>query len=188
MLKNNFLDQFYTIDPETGDYIIEIAIIDYDDIFNNWDSSVYNIRDLDSSLKSFLEDCSHDIELNKKVTLRFNIKDEKKAPDTEETIKNGIRNYFNYCFHISKKKLSERRKKASIYVFISLIFTFITVYFQTGVKTEFLHKVLLQGLTVGSWVFLWEAFSLFFLHGNDVLRRKKQYARLLKAPMIFRYK
>ncbi len=53
-MSNRFLDQFYTIDPNSSDYIIEINLENYDDIFNTWDSSVYNIRDLDSSLKSFL--------------------------------------------------------------------------------------------------------------------------------------
>ena len=43
-MKTNFLDQFYTIDQDSGDYLIDIALKDYDEVFNTWDSSVYNIE------------------------------------------------------------------------------------------------------------------------------------------------
>lgn len=100
-MKRNFSDQFYTIDPVTDDYIIEIALNSYDDIFNNWDSSVYNIRDLDSSLKSFLEECSFDIDLRSKVTLRFQMQDESQNQNTEKTVIAGLRNFFNYRLHFN---------------------------------------------------------------------------------------
>ncbi|MGP4081409.1 hypothetical protein ACTWQL_16005 [Pseudalkalibacillus sp. R45] len=188
MKTKSYLDQFYTIDPEAGDYFIEIAIRDYDDIFNNWDSSVYNLRDLDSSLKSFLEDCSQDIALNKSVVLRFNIEDEKKEPNLEKTIVQGIRNYFDYNYHIMKKKLSDRWRKTLSYVLISVLFTTVSLYFKTSMQSEVVDQIILQGLTVGGWVFLWEAFSMLFIQSSDLLKKRKQYRRLLAAPIKFRYK
>ncbi len=116
MRADNFLDQFYTVDPESGDYIVEIALNDYDDIFNSWDSSVYNIRDLDSSLKSFLVDCAYDIDDNKKIILRFNMQDEKKDHVMEKNIEKGIRNYFAYCIYMLKKAYTERKKMALLHL------------------------------------------------------------------------
>lgn len=186
-MKNSFLDQFYTIDQKTGDYIIEIALKDYNDIFNSWDSSVYNIRDLDSSLKSFLEDCSYDIDSNKNIILRFNIHDQIKNIDMEKKIKKGIRNYFTYSLFITKKKFSTRRKRTFSFIGFSLVFTLLSVYFQSMETNKVIYELGLLGLTVGGWVFLWEAFSLLFIQSSDLWKKKKQYKRLVNSPVIFNY-
>lgn len=187
MRRNKFLDQFYTVNPETGDYMIDISIKSYDDIFNSWDSSVYNIRDLDSSLKMFLEDCSRDIDLNSKIALRFYIHKETKDKETEETVTQGMRNYFNFVSYKTRKKLLETRKKAVTYIGLSIIFAVMSFIFQSTMQTQILHQLLFQSLTVGAWVFLWEAFSVMFIQSNDLLKKKKEYKRLLKAPMKFEY-
>ncbi|MTI80890.1 MAG: hypothetical protein FH758_08405 [Firmicutes bacterium] len=187
-MKNNFLDQFYTIDTNTGDYIIEIALDNYDDIFNSWDSSVYNIRDLDSSLKSFLEDCSSDIDLRKNIILRFNIKHQEKDTVREKNIEEGIRNYFSYCLHITMNRFHERRKRTALYVLVSLIFTMMSLYFRSIVDNEIVYELVLLSLTVGGWVFLWEAFSLLFIQSSDLWKKKKRYKRLSESPMIFIYR
>ncbi|WP_226036889.1 hypothetical protein [Aquibacillus saliphilus] len=152
-MKSTFLDQFYTYDSETGKYIIEIALNNYDDIFNSWDSSVYNIRDLDSSLKSFLEECSFDITSSKDIILRFNIKNQEKDPEREKQIEEGIRNYFNYCLYIKKTQFTYRRKRSLIYIMASLFFTILSYYLQNIVDNEFLKEIVLLSLTVGGWIF-----------------------------------
>ncbi|MTI80341.1 MAG: hypothetical protein FH758_05565 [Firmicutes bacterium] len=187
-MRNNFLDQFYTIDPHTGDYIIEITLTNYDDIFNSWDSSVYNIRDLDSSLKSFIEDCSSDIDLRKNIILRFNIWHQDKDTVREKIIVEGICTYFYYCLHITRNRFHERIKRAAFYVLTSLVFTIMSIYFRSIVKNEMIHELVLLSLTVGGWVFLWEAFSLLFIQSSELWKKKKQYKRLLGAPMIFKYR
>lgn len=186
-MKRNFLDQFYTIDPETGDYIIEISLNSYDDIFNSWDSSIYNIRDLDSSLKSFLEECSYDIDLRSRVTLRFNMQDESKDQGTEKTVVAGLRNYFNYRLHFMRKKTHQERKKILGYIVVSLVLTFFSFYLPAVMEMGIVHKVFLQGLQLGGWVFLWEAFTLLFLQGGSARKKRKEYKRLLGAPIRFRY-
>ncbi|MDL4843098.1 hypothetical protein [Aquibacillus rhizosphaerae] len=187
MKTHNFLDQFYTYDAETGKYIIEIALNDYDDIFNSWDSSVYNIRDLDSSLKSFLEECSADIAKSKDIILRFNIKNQIKDMEREKKIEQGIRNYFNYCKYITKNQFSFRRKRSFFYILASLFFTIVSYFLQNIVDNEFVKEIVLLGLTVGGWVFLWEAFSLLFIQSIDLSKKKKQYKRILAAPIKFKY-
>lgn len=187
-MKRNYLDQFYTVDEESGDYIIEITIQDYDDIFNSWDSSLYNIRDLDSSLKAFIEECSRDIDINKKVTLRFNIQKETKDPELENTISNGIRNFFEYYAYITKRKLRERNKKALIFIGISAAFTISSFFLRNELDPELFQHFILESLTVGGWIFMWEAFSYLFILSNDERKKKKEYRRLMKAPMLFRYK
>ncbi|QHS24215.1 hypothetical protein GWK91_15500 [Virgibacillus sp. MSP4-1] len=186
-MKQNFMDQFYTIDQETGEYIIEISLQNYDDVFNTWDSSVYNIRDLDSSLKSFLEECSYDIDSKRSIKLRFNMNNQNKDEKMEALIAEGIRNYFQYSHYIMKKRFSEKRKRSIIYIILSLLFTIVSYFFKAANESELVGEIISLSLTVGGWVFLWETFSLLFIQSSDLRKQKKQFRRIFTAPILFRY-
>lgn len=187
-MTNKFLDQFYTIDPDSGKYIIEVNLKKYDDIFNTWDSSVYNIRDLDSSLKSFLEECSHDIESQKDIKLRFNMKKQERDTNKEENIEKGIRNYSSYILYTIKRDFSNMRKRILLYILVSVLFTISSFYLQITDNNKIIYEILLLSVTVGGWVFLWEAFSLIFMQSSDLWKKRKQYKRIMNAPIVFRYR
>ncbi|WP_209122724.1 hypothetical protein [Alkalihalobacillus sp. BA299] len=186
-MKNNFLDQFYTIDPVSGDYIIEIALKDYDDVFNTWDSSIYNIRDLDSSLKSFLEEFSYEIDSQNKIKLIFDLQNAKKDIKMEKNIEIGVRNHFNYRHYVITKQTTQNRKKSAVYILVSIMFTILSTYFQFSELNKLVQKLISLNLTVGGWVFLWEAFSLLFMQSSDLSKRRKHYKRIVSAPIMFRY-
>ncbi|TFB19593.1 hypothetical protein E3U55_10565 [Filobacillus milosensis] len=183
----NFLDQFYTIDEKTRNYIIEIALQDYDEIFNTWDSAVYNIRDLDSSLKTFLEDCFYDIANEHGVTLRFNMNDEVKDQKREKNIEQGIRNYFHYNLFLTRKEFTQKRKRALLYIVFSFLFTLVSFFVQYVDNDMFAYKFVSLSLTVGGWVFMWEAFSMLFINSSDLRRKRKQYERILESTVVFMY-
>lgn len=186
-MENNFLNQFYSIDPVSGDYIIEIALKDYAEVFNTWDSSVYNIRDLDSSLKSFLEEFSYEIDSRNKIKLIFTMHNEKKDIEMEKSIEIGVRNYFNYRYFVTTKQTFQNRKKSLVYILASIMFTILSTYFQISEENKLIKELILLNLTVGSWVFLWEAFSLQFMQSSHLSKRRKHYERIVSAPIEFRY-
>lgn len=186
-MKTSFLDQFYTIDPETGKYIIDVALNDYDDVFNTWDSSVYNIRDIDSSLKAFLEEFSYEIDSKHKIKLVFNMRNEKKDREMEETIRSGVRNHFNYRYFLTTKHARRKRNESFIYIFVSILLTIFSTYFRFPVVGKLVQEILLLNLTVGSWVFLWEAFSILFIQRSEIRQKRIHYQRIVNAPIEFRY-
>ncbi|WP_425447575.1 hypothetical protein [Dethiothermospora halolimnae] len=187
-VRRNYLEQFYSIDEKTGDYIIEISIEDYNDIFNSWDSSVYNVRDLDSSLKTFLEDCSYDIDLKNNIVMRFIMDNQKRNKETEKRIEKGIRSFFRYRLYVIKSSLFNKRKRAIIYIIISILFISLSYTLQVSTKMNLFNNIIFQGLSVGGWVFLWEAFSLLFIQHGNFNKKKKEYKRLLNSSMEFKYK
>jgi hypothetical protein len=186
-MKKSFLDQFYTIDRISGDYVIEISLKDYDEVFNTWDSSVYNIRDLDASLKSFLEEFSYEIDSNHKIKLVFKMRDEVKDSNMEKKIELSIHNYYKYRKFVITKQTNQNRRKALIYIFVSILFTILSSSFQFSIEKKVIQELISLNLTVGSWVFLWEAFSLLFMQSGDLFKRKKHYKRIITAPILFRY-
>lgn len=113
-MKPHFFDTFYTIDPETGHYVIDIDL-NYKSIYH-WDSFMYVIRDLDSNLILFLEKYGNDIALTKRVILRLNLHSPKKDLYLERKIEKGIRRYFEYCKFTTKKTvLPNPEKNCSLY-------------------------------------------------------------------------
>ncbi|WP_163969699.1 hypothetical protein [Oceanobacillus halotolerans] len=186
-MTNDFFNQFYRTDPESGYCILEITLKNYDDVFANWDSSIYKIRDLNANLKSFLEEFSYEIDPRTNIKLLFHMQDEVKDTNMETHIKKGISNYFNYRHHFVAKKTKQSRKKSLFYFSVSILFTILSTYFQPSEENKFIQEFIILNVTVGSWVFLWEAFSLLFMRSRDLSKKKKHYERIVSAPILFKY-
>ncbi|MUK87941.1 hypothetical protein GMD78_05955 [Ornithinibacillus sp. L9] len=187
-MKHRFLEQFYTIDPITGDYMIDISVQGYHDVFTSLKPSVYNIIDLNANIKSFLEDCMNDIPSHQKIALEFNMADEIKDVRMEKEIEEGIRNYFSFQLFLLDNEFITKRKRMVLYISVSFLFTVPSIFFQTLQHDEILWKLFILSLTVGGWIFLWEAFSLLFIDRSKVLKKRKQYKRIVHASILFNYK
>lgn len=170
-----------------SNYIIDIALNNYEDIFNSWDSSSYGLRDLNSSLKAFILESSYRINLNHKLTFRFNIKQNIKDFNMEKLLKQSIINHFEYSLLIYNKRLYENRKRTIYYSLTSIFFIILSIYLQSLSRTTFFEEIILYSFTIGSWVFLWEAISIVFIQRRELLNNKKHYKRLLNSTIVYRY-
>jgi hypothetical protein len=45
--------------------------------------------------------------------------------------------------------------------------------------------ILTEGISIGGWVFLWEAFSLSFFSGQEIHNRLKGYRRFQESKITF---
>lgn len=186
--KKNYLKQIYKMNPETNAYIIEISLVDYNEIFNGWDPSPIKRRDLDPELLQFLEESDSDIPLKFPLELEFHIPQEQYDEEKEGLSKAGIKNYFNYTVHFIRKELNQIRDKIIFYVIMSIAFLSIGYLSGKQIKPNFFTTILVEGLTIGGWVFLWEVFSLFFFSRQEVIGRLKRYIRLEETKISFKYK
>lgn len=69
------------------------------------------------------------------------------------------------------------------FVFLSAAYTLQ----DTGISENVLMSILLEGIFIGGWVFLWEAFSLVFIYNQDVRRNLREMRRFSKAQITFKY-
>lgn len=184
-MNNSFLKQFYTI--EKGAYIVDISLRNYNSIFNTWDSSVYNIRDLDFNLKEFLEECAYDITSKNKIILRFNIKDQLRDKEMEELVCECIENYFQYCIYKVQLVIKQRIKTSLVYSLVSIMFLIITILPIDRFSESVTYNLIIQSFTIGGWIFLWEALSILFIQSSKFKNEKNIYKRLLKSKITFRY-
>jgi len=178
----------YKTDPDTDEFIIEISVDNYNEIFNGWDPSPVKRRDLDPEVIDFIESCADDIPLRYPVELHFYMPADQRAEEKERLSIEGIRNNFAYSVALIRKSLSEIRKKTIMYSVAAFVFLILRYMSGPIVPTNILTTIMIEGLSIGGWGFLWEAFSLLFFSGQETSNQLKQYLRLLEARIIFKYR
>jgi len=186
--KKNYLKQIYKMNPDTSAFIIEISLVDYNEIFNGWDPSPIKRRDLDPDLVNFMEVCSSDIPLEYSLELQFYVPEDQYNEDKEKLSRIGIKNNFDFTSHFIRKEIKQIRKKIILYIIMAI--AFLSVGYLSGRQTvpSFFTTILIEGLSIGGWVFLWEAFSLFFFSRQEVYSRLKMYRRFQETKISFEYK
>ncbi|HOE57740.1 MAG TPA: hypothetical protein PLL98_07940 [Bacillota bacterium] len=186
--KKNYLKQIYKMNPETNAYIIEISLDDYNEIFNGWDPSPIKRRDLDPDMVNFMELCSSDIPLKYPLELQFYMPEDQYSKEKEDLSIVGIKNNYDFTLHFIKKELTLIREKIALYIMMAVAFLSVGYFSGSQIKLHFIKTILKEGLSIGGWVFLWEAFSLFFFSRQEVYNRLKTYRRFQNTKISFKYK
>lgn len=187
-MKNaNKYETLYRKNHDTGRIIIDIALEDYLNFFHEWDNSAFRKRDMHTELAEFLDLCSEDIPLRKKLEIVFSLNTAEISKEKEELIRVSYQNYY-----ISSKRLESRKTKkfiriSAISLFISLILLSIYGLLIDAKKNTIISKVLLESLLIGGWVFAWEAVHLLFLDIIEPFRRRREIKRFLEADLTFNY-
>src|SRR6056297_2755985 len=182
------LRYIYHTNQYNNAYLIELNLDNYDDLFNSWDGSELDRKELDPELSHFLERASYELPLKDKVELCFylpeNEKDEKMEADSRATIKNNFR---MRQFFINQE-LKHNNKKTVTYIIMGILFLITAYLIPENKDLSLLVSLLMEGLFVGGWVFLWEAFSIFFFGSRELKDKKKRYYRYLDSDIVFNYR
>lgn len=184
--KSDYLNKIYEKNPVTGNYVIEVALAKYTDVFNDWDNSPYKKRDMDPDLAIFLENCFDEIPQKQGLDICFYVPKEVKDVKREEVIISGIRTYYSFYLGQAKRALKEKYHKMLSYILTSLGLLAVSVFFSTIYKDSIILGTVQQGFNVGGWVFLWEAISMFFFRRNEELREIEKYGRFLNSSIYFK--
>lgn len=182
------IENIYRINSETGNCVIDVALDDYMDFFHEWDNATFKKRDMHPELAEFLDICSEDIPLKNRIEINFNASNEYKDENKEKLIRESYSNYYTFFYRKMKKKVKNLYMTISILTIVSIFFIFFNYILQNILIKTVWTEVLLEGLTVGGWVFLWEAIHLLVFERHDYFTRNKELKRFLKAPIFFEYK
>ena len=186
MKRTNNYETQYRKNPTTGRIIIDIALDDYIDFFHEWDNSAFKKRDINADLAEFLDICSEDIPLRKKLEIAFSVNTEEISKEKEELISISYRNYYNSLIRLEKRKTKRYFRLSAVLLLIStsLLFTYGLLINRQNI---IISKVFLESLLIGGWVFTWEAIHLLFIDTIDPYRRYREIKRFLEADLTFKY-
>jgi hypothetical protein len=181
--KNQIFDDVYKIDQSTNLHMIEVALDQYADIFNEWDPTPFKRRDLDPDLQHYLEECSNEIPFKYPVEICFIIPPGIRNKQLEEESCNGLKNSLISKRYFLSKEIKNINLRTLMFVAVGFLCLGVAKALTVGAN---LQSILLEGLAISGWVFLWEAISLFFFTNRELYHRYQTFKRLQAAPVIFR--
>jgi hypothetical protein len=184
---NQALEKIYSFDSALQSFTISVAIEDYIDIFNELDSAPFKIRDINHYLRLFLEESSSDIPSKYAVAIQFTVSREKRDLRKEEKIKSGLKTYFSNVRNSLKREIKISYQKAAFYTFASFMLLFASFALKPLVSDNIILSTLAEGVSIGGWVFLWEAISTFIFKNRDIREKYKHYKRFSAAVVSFKY-
>lgn len=186
--KKNTVFNFYNINDETNAYMIEISLDNYAELFNGWDASPLRRRDLEPELLEYIEQCGYEIPLENNLEMYLYLPSELKDDEKEQRSKTGIINNFNVVLFSIGKQLKKIYRQIFLNILMSFMFLIAAYILRNFIQiSDMFLTIFIEGLYIGGWVLLWEAFSLFFFHSHDIRQRRKVFLRFSEMKIYFKY-
>lgn len=170
----------------TDRFAIEVALVDYNEIFNEWDPAPFKRRGLNPELQYFLEECSHDISIRHPLAVVFYMPSTELNPKKEEICLTGIRNHFAFKMHILDKEHRTIMLGVLKNTLIGILFLFLAITFDSLLVENLFLRLLHEGLFIGGWVFIWEALATVSFKNRELRHSIKECERFLDAPIVFK--
>ena len=183
--KRGLFAEIYRYDKITDSYIIEIALDSYGDIFSEWDPAPFKLRDIDPDLALYLEGCSEDIPLKYPVTLSFTVPKGYRRENVEVQARNGLKNGFTFKRYFIKKEIHTLNRRTFFYFIIGFAFLWVATIFPKQLIESPFPSIIVEGLFIGGWVFLWEAISILLFTTRSLRHQDHIYKRLQNSPIAF---
>lgn len=185
---NKIINYLYDFDNDDKTYVIRLSVLQYTALFNKFDYYPIKKREINDRVISYIEDCSTDIPLNKKIKIVITIKQEKDK-DIEERVRLGVYHNFMYLLDMYRENSKGVKKVSILYVLVFLSLTLASVWLESLHLP--LHKIffdtLLKGLSIGSWVFLWEAIASIVFRNAKNRYYIRIYKRLVLCKVCINY-
>ncbi|WP_143753370.1 hypothetical protein [Dethiobacter alkaliphilus] len=186
MRKKRYFQNLYKFEKEGNKYLIEVALDDYDDVYDDWDPTPFKKRDIEDEFNDYIFNSSEDIPLNYEIGIVLYLPDEKKDEKKEAALISAYQNFYNYAvLRLCKVTSALHRRIVSNLVLSGSFLSF--GYFWGGTAGSILLGVMHEGIIIGGWVFLWEFFTNFFMRRRELHEEYKLYDRLFKAEIRFVY-
>lgn len=188
MKKSKNYELLFRKNPKSGRIIIDIALGDYLEFFDEWDNSTFKKRDIHPELGEFLNLCSDDIPIRKKIEIALTVDEDEGFKEKEDMIRTSFKNYYSALKRTETRNIKRHVRISLISLFTALILLTLYIIFIDTEANTIVSKVLLESLLIGGWVFAWEAVHLMFIDIFSRISRRREINRLLEAEISFFYK
>lgn len=189
-MKSHFPDYLtgvYPFQAATSTFTIPVSIDQYDDLFNKLDHSPVPRKDLSADLVSFLQECASEIPSQYHLEIAIHLKEAALDNAQQTEVLTGIRHYFSYLTHRFQQDVRRKRLRALKYIAFSIAFITTAVLTTPWMTRGPLFEIINEGLHIGGWVFLWEAFSMNFIAMDTTQTDIQNTKRLCQAAIRFDY-
>lgn len=187
MRVENYLNGVNDISKSTLQYIVNLKVQKYNDIFDNLDNSPLKVRNINKDIQLYLKDSLASIPSKNSIGISFHITGEKRDKIKEESVIIALQ---SCCLKRLKSKRSDLKSSnidTVIYVLTSILLLSVGFDLETVFNKSVLFNTLLEGVNIGGWIFLWEAISMLFFKSKDINSEIQEVHRILRSNMSFTY-
>ena len=181
------LSKIYDRDSESEVFIVKISIKQYKDIFNDLDPAPLRNRDINQALLNYLNECSIDIPLKYNISLQIIGPHEIQNEELETRVRVGLKTYFTFGILTFKREMAALYKKSLKYFFIFFALISFLFYLSSKLPSNISTETIIEGLSIGGWVFLWEAINIVVFKNREIKMMYKRYKRLESSQLDFVY-
>lgn len=179
-------ENLYRENPENHRTIIDVALDTYLEFFHEWDNAAFRKRDMHPELAEFLDICSQDIPMRKALEIQFFVNAGELDSKKEQLVTTSFKNYYLSLYRNEKRRVRRILKRSLALMCIALVLILFYAVLHAGIVRALWFSVLLEGLHIGGWVFMWESFHLAFFDSLEPMKRKQEMKRLYLANLRFR--
>ena len=180
-----YYENIYRTDSQTKRVIIDVSMDRYLDYFHQWDNSTIRKRDLHPDLAGFFDSCSHEIPLSKRLKIVFTIKKIEEDPKKEANITSSYYHYYHSNLQFVEQDIFKKVRLAVIVAVIAAVFISMHYMIKNPINNIYISRIIEDGILIGGWVFMWEAFHIIAFQMLEPLRRRRELKRFLDAVLTF---
>lgn len=177
----------FRYDKDNSAYHVDIYLKNYASLFNPLDPSPEKQRDIDKNIAHYLDDCSHDIDLEYSLILNFFLPMKVHNAVKENKTIDSIRFYYSYLIYTKKKEIKRLERSVWWYSSIGMLLLSLGYILERSISTKLLSDIVPAGLMIGGWVLFWEAFTLVLFERKKIRNQIREFERIVKAEIVFHY-
>ncbi len=171
---------------EDGKSVIEIQVDYLEQLFDKRDPNPYRSKDLDDDVDEYLISSSQEIGHNKIGKLRI-LSLENANDQSLEIVKTAIKDFFNYRYDITDKKLKTVLALGFKTLLIGLFFLSIAIFISHSLgkklENDFFGHFVKEGLILIGWVSMWKPINIFLYEWLPLVEQKKIFKLLSEVPI-----
>ena len=183
-----YLEEKFPQDPQTGALTVRLRFRGYSELFEPLDGSPWGKKSLSSGLIQALFQIFEEIPLQHPYALVFEFPQSCRDSFMEERCREDFSRWCRYRSALAKETIAKNMRETLLYAFFAILLIGLSVVAEKQYPSTLLGGDLLdQILTVGWWIFAWQAGSNLLLHMGHIRDPLRQFARLRKYPPRFEY-
>ncbi len=161
---------------ESGKYIVEIAVPEYNHLFDERDPTRFRRKDLDDDAVEYIVSAVQEITIPRLSHIEIFLE---KATSLEEqnVVTEAVHNFFEYESDMMKRKINSTFKKGLKSLLIGIVFLSLAILGTVFLKDRdhFLALFFKEGVLLIGWVSMWKPINIFLYDWWPMADLKKIY-------------
>ena len=171
---------------EDGKVIIEVAVKNSRQLFNERDPAPFRARDLDENFVNYVLSSVQEFPLKTEMKMRIEVRDESELQIKKGDLAEAIKSHFAYESQMTKAKTRKLLKTGRYFLFIGILVLFSCLAFGQLIAARSSSKVgaiISEGFVIIGWVAMWRPIEVFLYDWWPLREQKLYLIKIAEMPV-----